>query len=61
MMEMKNSTQETLEKTKIHHNFFKNMEICKNTEEWHACIHIANPDSLWFFMFYIPDLALSTT
>ena len=33
---MKNSTQKTLEKTEIHHNFLKNTEIHKNTEEWHV-------------------------
>ena len=37
MMEIKNSIQKTLEKTEIHHNFLKNMEIRKNTEEWHVC------------------------
>ena len=35
-MEMKSSTQKSLEKTKIHHNFLKNTEIRKNTEEWHV-------------------------
>ena len=33
---MKSSTQKALEKTKIHHNFLKNTEIRKNTEEWHV-------------------------
>ena len=32
MIEMKNSTQEFLEKTEIHYNFLKNTEIHKNTE-----------------------------
>ena len=32
---MKNSPQKTLEKMEIHHNFLENMEIRKNTEEWH--------------------------
>ena len=29
------NTHKTLEKTEIHHNFLKNTEIRKNTEEWH--------------------------
>ena len=33
---MKNSTQKTLEKTEIHHNLLRNMEICKNMEESHV-------------------------
>ena len=36
MMEMKSSTQKAFEKTKIHHNFLKNTEIRKYTEEWHV-------------------------
>ena len=40
MMEMKNSTQKTLEKMEIHLIFLKHTEICKNKEKWQVCIMV---------------------